>query len=293
MKTKEILILGGNGQLGRALTEILPIDSVIAVVGREDINLFDFDQIRKKVRQYAPKIILNAAAYTLVDEAEREEELAMRINGKAVGVLAEEADRLGAVLVHYSTDFVFDGEKGMAYTEEDPVNPINVYGRSKLAGEEALVGVGGRAIVLRTSWLYDMEGNNFVTKTLGWARQYARMKIVADQFGSPTWVKMLAEMTASLVLREDVVDLVETHKGIYHLGGAGAVSRYEWVREILKLDPYKEEHKVERIEEALTADFPTPAARPKYSVLDNGKFEKTFGMTVPNWQVNLREALSR
>lgn len=291
MKDKKILLLGKNGQLGKSLNSLLPSEGLIAL-GRADCDLTNLDQLRKVLREHKPNIIVNAAGYTLVDQAGREESIAMRVNGEAVGVIAEETKNLGALLIHYSTDYVFDGEKEFAYVEDDQVNPINVYGASKLTGEKAIEAVGPMALILRTSWIYSLLAEDFVVKVLRWARQHKTMKIVDDQIGSPTWAVLLARLTQKVIQRENLPQLFEDHKGIYHVGGKGMVSRYDWAREILKLDPNKGEQVVEVFEQAKSFEFPSAAKRPLNSALDCSKFETVFKIEIPDWKVNLFEAMT-
>jgi len=196
-----ILPLGENGQVGWELLRTLaPLGEVVAM-GRAEADLSRPEQLRSVVRNVHPRVIVNAAAYTDVDRAESEPELAMAVNGNAPGILAEEAERNGAGLVHYSTDYVFDGEKREPYVETDLPNPINVYGRTKLAGEEAISRVGGAHLILRTSWVYSLCGGGFVTRVLRWAREKEVLRIVDDQVGSPAWARMLAEVTGLVLAR--------------------------------------------------------------------------------------------
>jgi dTDP-4-dehydrorhamnose reductase len=222
-------------------------------------------------------VIVNAAAYTAVDRAESEPDLAMAVNAITPGILAEEARKLNAGLIHYSTDYVFDGTKGAPYNEEDTVNSINAYGRSKLAGEQSIAQVGGAYLILRTSWVYSLRRPSFITKTLQWARTQSRLKIVTDQIGSPTWCRMLAVTIALLLARAlpDAPAFLKAYSGIYHLAGLGSVSRMEAARFTLENDP------------ALTADFPTPAQRPLFSALNCTRFAESFGINMPEWKESL------
>jgi len=288
-----ILLLGKNGQLGWELHRTLqPLGKVFAV-DYPEIDLTSPDSINKTVQEYQPELIINAAAYTDVDRAESEPEIARAVNGLAPGMLAEQAKTLGSALIHYSTDYVFDGKKGNPYIETDRPNPINVYGRSKLAGEHAVTKVGDVYLILRTSWVYSLRRNSFVTKVLRWSRQQKTLRIVSDQIGSPTWARMLAEITAQILAKAggDVVHWIDDHKGIYHLAGNGHVSRLEWTQVILHYDPQKEDQITQETQPALTKVFPTPAQRPLFSALDCEHFKKIFDMRLPDWKKTLQLAM--
>jgi dTDP-4-dehydrorhamnose reductase len=284
-----ILLLGKNGQVGWELHRCLqPLGEVIAL-GRGELDLERTADIPPMVREVAPEVIVNAAAYTDVDGAEREREKAHLINGVAPGVLAEEARRLGALLVHYSTDYVFDGEKGEPYAEQDAPNPINEYGRSKLEGERRIQEVGGRYLILRTSWVYSLRRDCFVTKVLRWARQREVLRIVDDQFGSPTWCRMLAEVTGY------VLDRALNHgpalQGIYHVAGRGVASRYEWARAILQLTTGEGQTELAQIKKASLIEFPSPAPRGKHTGLLCEKLRQVFALRIPAWALSLELAM--
>jgi dTDP-4-dehydrorhamnose reductase len=228
-----------------------------------------------------------------VDKAESEPELAMAINGTGPGILAREAKKISAALIHYSTDFVFDGEKGTPYTEEDQPNPINEYGKTKLAGEEAIQQEGGAFLLLRTAWVYSLRRPCFVTKVLEWAKTKTELRIVDDQISSPTWARILAEVTAQFIAqgRGDPINYLREKRGLYHLAGGGQCSRYEWAKVILDLDPHKEDQTVKELLPAKSSEFPTPAVRPANTELDCTAFEKTFSLILPLWQQTLICAL--
>ncbi len=285
----KILILGRNGQLGWELERTLAPLGPVSALDYTQLDLQDFDAVRKKVRDLRPELIVNASAYTNVDQAERESEKAYAINATAPGILAKEAASLDAALIHYSTDYVFDGRKGRPYSETDVPNPLSVYGRSKLAGERAIQAGGGAYLILRTAWVYSLRGNAFVTKVLHWSRQSETLRIVDDQVSNPTWARMLAEVTAQVLARGG--NVLREHKGLYHLAGRGHASRFEWAQEILRLDPKREEQAVEQLLPGLTRDFPTPAQRPLFSALDCSRFEDTFGLCLPDWRAALRLAM--
>lgn len=288
-----ILLLGKTGQLGWELQRALAPLGKINALGPEELNLTDLDALARQIHEFHPQIIINASAYTAVDRAEEQVDVAMRINAEAPAVMAKAAHDLNAVLIHYSTDYVFDGEKDSAYTEDDPVNPLNVYGHSKLKGEQNIVAAGGAYLIFRTSWVYSLRGDSFVSKTLAWARKQETMRIVSDQVGSPTWARMLAEITG-IVLAQSLLapdDYFSTRGGIYHLGGSGGVSRLDLARAILRLDPRANEQMVQRLEPASTSDFPTSARRPLRTSLDCSRFEKSFGVQLPGWEECLSLAM--
>ena len=289
-----ILLLGRTGQLGWELERTLaPLGEVYAL-GPQELNLTDLDALTRQIREMHPQIIVNASAYTAVDRAEGQPDLAMLLNAQAPAVMAISARELNAVLIHFSTDYVFDGEKKSAYTEDDITNPLSVYGQSKLNGEQAIAEAGCTHLILRTSWVYSLRGDSFVSKTLAWSRQQETLRIVSDQVGSPTWARMLAEITAAMLAQSLPAsqDYFSTRSGIYHLGGSGGVSRLDFARSILRLDSRANEQKVRTLEAASTADFPTPARRPLRTALDCSRFEATFGLHLPDWEESLRLAMS-
>jgi len=277
-----ILLFGKNGQLGWELPRSLITLGDLTVVDYPDVDFNQPQTLPALVRAARPDVIVNAVAYTNVDKAESEPEIARRINADAVGEIAREAKNLGALLVHYSTDYVFDGTKGSPYVETDTPNPINVYGKTKLAGEEAAA-EAGKYLTFRTSWVYSNRTGGFVNKVLEWAKTQRVLRIVDDQIGSPTWSRMLAEVTGQVLARYSINQqwLLE-RKGLYHLAGAGAVSRYDWVKEILRLAGRGDI----QVLPAKTTDFPTPAVRPLYSVLEIEKFIQKFQVTCPHWQLS-------
>lgn len=288
-----ILLLGKIGQLGWELNRTLaPLGDVIAL-DYPDIDLTKSD-IQNTIQDLHPQVVINATAYTAVDRAESEPDLAQAINGRAPGLMAEAARAIGAGLIHYSTDYVFDGKKGQPYIETDAPNPLGVYGQSKLAGEQAIQDAGGAYLILRTSWVYSMRRDNFVRKALQWARQNRVLRVVTDQLGNPTWARMLAEITAQMLARagQTPVSWIQDHQGVYHLAGHGYASRMEWVAEILRLDPNPEEQIVQEIQPARTSDFPTPAERPLYSALNCERFQQVFDLRLPDWKEALALAMA-
>jgi dTDP-4-dehydrorhamnose reductase len=288
-----ILLIGKDGQVGWELNRALATLGEVVAVARPEIDLANADNTAGWVRRVEPDVIVNAAAYTDVDGAERETQTARTVNAKAPGILAAEAERLGSALIHYSTDFVFDGEKREPYRETDPTRPLCAYGRTKLEGEQAVAEAGEAGLVLRTTWVYSLRRPSFVTKVLEWARRLPELRIVTDQTGSPTWCRALAEATAQMIATggADAAGYLRERHGIYHVACGGAASRAEWARSILKYDPHPEEHFAREVIPALTSEFPAPAKRPAYSVLDCGKFADAFGIRLPHWEQTLQLAM--
>lgn len=289
----KILLLGKNGQVGWELQRALaPLGTVVAL-GREDLDLADTDRIRVVVRDHKPGLIVNAAAYTDVDRAESEPDLAKQVNGVAPGILAEEAVRLGASLVHFSTDYVFDGAKGKPYTEEDPPNPLNVYGESKLAGERAVERIGGQYMILRTSWVYGLRRECFVTKVLQWAHSQSELRVVDDQVSSPTWCRTIAKKVFHILSHDkgDFNTFFREFSGLFHIAASGEASRYKWAVAILSADPKREVQTVKALRPAKSREFPSRAKRPPFSVLDCQLLVKRFSVELPHWRIGLGSAV--
>jgi dTDP-4-dehydrorhamnose reductase len=291
-----ILLTGANGQVGFELMRSLQGLGTVVALDRNRLDLADPDQVRAVTRQIKPTLIVNAAAYTAVDRAESEPELAMLVNGKAPGVLAEEAKRLGAAIIHYSTDYVFDGAKSGPYVEDDMVNPQNAYGRSKLAGERAVAEADGAHLVLRTSWVYGRRGSNFLLTMLRLAAERPELRIVADQYGAPTWCASIASLTAHVVAQaravaaRDAADWWCEKSGTYHLTASGSTSWFGFAEAIFELAGLERTPKVVPI---ATSDYPLPAKRPANSRLLNDKLAGAFGLNVPDWRDALRQALAQ
>ncbi len=295
MNTKsKILLIGKSGQAGWELQTSLSLLGEVIAVDYPEIDLAAMDSVRNCIRQVKPRIIVNAAAYTNVDRAESEPQLAFAVNGTAPGVMAEEAKALGAVLVHYSTDYVFDGLKSGVYTEKDIPNPINTYGKSKLSGEQAIQNIGGAYLILRTSWLYSLRRDNFVTRVLKWAHEKPTLTIVDDQAGSPTWARVLAQATAMALHtgKNDLAGFITERRGVYHLACTGNPTRFNFARKILEFDPHRQDQVVTQLLPAKSSSFPTPAERPINSALDSSLFQKEFGLNLPHWEEILKIALS-
>lgn len=290
-----IVLFGKNGQLGSEFQRSLPGLGNLTCLDYEDLDLCDIHALQQALNELKPNLIVNASAYTAVDRAETEQETAMKINALAPGVMAEWARNSGAALIHYSTDYVFDGGKGSPYVESDPANPLNMYGKSKLAGEENIQQAGDAYLIFRTSWVYSVGGTGFVNKVLEWARKNQTLKIVSDQVSNPTWARDLADAAVSVLSahRGSLQDFMKERRGLYHLAGGGYASRFEWAREILTNDPNRTEQLVQAIEPVSSDAFPTPALRPLFSALDCSKFRETFGFALPNWKDSLRKAMAK
>jgi dTDP-4-dehydrorhamnose reductase len=255
-----------------------------------DIDLTSNDSIRQWVRDTRPNVVVNAAAYTAVDKAESEPDKAMKINGVAPGILAEEARKLGALLVHYSTDYVFDGAKTEPYIETDAPNPLGAYGRTKLAGDEAVRAIGGAHLIFRLCWVYGARGQNFMLTMMRLAREREKLRVVGDQVGCPTWSRMIAETTALALKRALAAGDFGAFTGTYHLASAGVTSWHGFADAIVKLMP-AEGRKCVQVETISTAEYPTPTKRPAYSVLACDKLERTFGLRLPHWEESLKQVL--
>lgn len=290
-----IVLFGKNGQLGWEFQRILPILGEVIALGRHEVDVSNLQNVKETLDELKPNVIINTSAYTEVDRAETEAELAMKINAFAPAVMAEAARKNGAVFIHYSTDYVFDGTSSIPYTELHPTNPLNIYGKSKLMGEENIKQAGDACLILRTSWVYSLRGNSFVNKVLNWARKNKTLTVVSDQIGNPTWARMLAGITSLLLARNSAnfLDIIRERRGIYHLAGSGFTSRYEWAKHILANDPKLSEQVVLSLETALSEDFPTPAKRPLFSALDCTHFGDMFGLQLPPWDSVLKLAMLR
>jgi dTDP-4-dehydrorhamnose reductase len=290
----KILLTGRDGQLGFELVRALaPLGEVLAV-GRADCDLADAGALRALVRSLAPDVIVNPAAWTAVDGAESEPDLAFAVNAAAPGILGEEAARLGSLVVHYSTDYVFDGAKQAPYTEADTPAPHSVYGSSKLAGERALAQACARQLILRTSWVLGVHGGNFAKTMLRLAAEREVLSVVDDQVGAPTSAALLADLTAHLVRQYARTDQDAFPYGTYHVAAAGETSWYEYARFVL--DAARAAGRplragLDGVRPVSTAAFPSVARRPANSRLDTRLFRDTFGLRLPPWQEGVREVL--
>ncbi len=276
-----ILVTGKTGQVGYELERSLQGLGEIIAVDRSQMDLSNLDQVRDVIRTVKPNLIINPAAYTAVDKAESEPELAMLINGIAPGVMAEEAKKIGAAMIHYSTDYVFDGTKHSPYLEDDLTCPINVYGRTKLAGEQALSDVGIPHLILRTSWVYGARGKNFLLTVLRLAQECDELRIVGDQYGAPTWCRTIADTTANIIKQsKDDSDWWKEKCGVYHLTAQGQTTWAEFSKTIIENSKLV---KKPTVIEITTQEYPLPAKRPEYSVLSCQKLINTF-CELPSWE---------
>ncbi|MDZ5632385.1 dTDP-4-dehydrorhamnose reductase [Janthinobacterium sp. GMG1] len=282
----KILLTGSTGQVGYELLRSLQGLGDIVAPGRAQMDLSNLDQVRDVIRAVKPDLIVNPAAYTAVDQAEREPELAMLVNARAPELMAEEARKLGAAMIHYSTDYVFDGAKNGPYSEEDVTAPINVYGRSKLAGEQAIQAAGIDHLILRTSWVYGMRGKNFLLTVLRLAQERPELRIVGDQYGAPTWCRTIADVTAHIVARigADRPDWWRRHGGVYHLSAQGSTTWAGFTEEILRNAALASPPQVRSI---TTSEYPLPAPRPASSLLSSERLRQVF-CDLPEWTAALR-----
>jgi len=305
----KILLIGKNGQIGRDLNFLLPRLGEMTALGREKLDLTKPNDIREAVRTIRPNVIVNAAAYTAVDQAESDELAAHAINAEAPGLLAEEAKKAGALLVHFSTDYVFDGLKRAPYNEDDPANPVNIYGKTKLEGERRIQASSAVHIIFRTEWVYSREGRNFLLTILRLATHQKELRIVDDQIGAPTSSREIAAATVhvlekALAGQSGPCSLSDV-SGVYHMTAAGETTWYGFAKAILEEaaqvppnDPWlgvaTGHHPLvtRRVFPISTAEYPTPARRPSYTVLSNAKLERTFGVRMPDWREQLHSVFA-
>jgi dTDP-4-dehydrorhamnose reductase len=279
-----LMVTGANGQVGWELRRTLATLGNVIAMDSKGMDLADPAAIRRVVAEIQPRVIVNPAAYTAVDKAESEPERARAVNAVAPGLLAEEAARTGALLVHYSTDYVFDGSGESAWKEADPTGPLNVYGATKLAGEQAIVASGCRHLIFRTSWVYGDRGANFLLTMQRLMRERPELKIVDDQMGAPTWCRSLAEATAQVLAQvhspQRGADKPEPW-GVYHMTNGGETSWHGFAQAILELDAAETPARLLPIP---SGDYPTPARRPLNSRLDNDRLARVFGIRLPHWR---------
>ena len=282
----KILLTGKTGQVGGELNSILKDMGELVSVGREQLDLSKIDSIEPAVLDILPDIIINAAAYTAVDKAEEEPDLAMTINGVAPGVLAKAAKKVGASLIHYSTDYVFDGRSDTPYREEDATSPLSIYGESKLTGEKNIAETGIPYLILRTSWVYSLQGKSFLRTIKKLAAERDTLRIVDDQIGAPTWAHSIALATRKII---EQCGSNPSLSGIFHLTCQGKSSWYDFAKEILNISSTSQNTQLLPIP---TSEFPTPATRPLYSLLSNDKLEKVFGFKMPHWHDSLKDCIN-
>lgn len=292
MESPKILLIGKNGQVGWELRRTLsPMGRVLAV-DYPEMDLTDAAAARRLVLDNKPNVVVNAAAYTAVDKAESDTKTAQLINGVAPGALAEAAKEVGALMIHYSTDYVFDGTKQTPYVETDLPNPLGAYGRTKLYGDEAVRAVGGNHLIFRLCWVYAARGQNFLLTVQRLARERETLRIVKDQFGCPTWSRLIAEAT-TLALRQILAASDSAaFKGTYHLAAGGSTNWHTFASRIVEMMP-EAERRCRAVLPITTAEYPTAAKRPAYSVLDCGKLRRTFGIQLPDWEDGLRLVLDK
>jgi len=286
-KYTKILLTGGTGQVGRELQSTLRSLGNLWAPSRDEFDLAKPQSLRDKVQSYRPDLIINSAAFTDVDKIESEPALAQAVNAEALEVLAEEAHKLNIPLIHYSTDYVFDGAKAEPYTEEDIPNPINVYGNTKLAGERALQANHDRYLILRTSWVFSNKGRNFLTTMLRLFQEREEISVVEDQLGAPTSALFLAEATAQILGHLRTKDESENRWGLYHLTPSGRTSWHGFAQEILKRAIDHKQLMIKEIHPIPTSAYPTPARRPKNSSLDTSKLVREFQIELPRWERGL------
>ncbi|MFO1413416.1 MAG: dTDP-4-dehydrorhamnose reductase [Burkholderiales bacterium] len=284
MSAPRILVTGTGGQVGGELARLLVPHGQVLACDRAALDLADADAIVAVMRRERPGLVINAGAYTAVDLAERERDAAFAVNARAPQVLAEEAKRAGALLVHYSTDYVFDGRATAPYPEDAPTGPLNVYGASKLAGEQAIAATGAHALVLRTSWVYGLTGKNFLRTIQRLAAERDELRIVADQAGAPNWSRVLAEATVRLVALG--LPALRERAGLYHLSSQGATTWHGFAQAIVGAGGKP------RVTPIATTEYPTPARRPAYGVLATQRFEAAFGFALPAWDAALDRCLA-
>jgi dTDP-4-dehydrorhamnose reductase len=292
MDRPRILLIGKIGQVGWELRRTLAPMAQLMCVDFPEIDLCSGDSIRKWVSETGPQVVINAAAYTAVDKAEAELDKAMKINGVAPGILAEEARKAGALMVHYSTDYVFDGTKTEPYVETDQPNPLGAYGRSKLAGDEAVRAAGGAHLIFRLCWVYGARGQNFMLTMMRLARERETLRVVSDQVGCPTWSRLIAETTTLAVKQAISADDFGAFSGTYHLASSGTTSWHGFASAIIGFMP-AEGRKCVQVEAIPASGYPTPAKRPAYSVLGCDKLERTFGLRLPLWEESLKQVLEK
>jgi dTDP-4-dehydrorhamnose reductase len=293
--TGRVLLLGANGQVGAELHALLENTCELHALTRAEADLSQPEQLRGIIADLKPAIILNAAAYTAVDKAESEPELAALVNSRAPAVLAEEIARYGGLFVHYSTDYVFDGSKSGPWLEDDPTGPLGVYGSTKLASEQAIAAIGGSYLIFRTSWVFAPRGKNFLLTILRLARERDRLIIVADQHGAPTSAQAIARATLEVLekLRERQTQPPSSWSGVYHMTCAGETSWHGFAQAIVDEAAAADllDGKHPEVAPIASADYPTPARRPRNSVLDNGKLLRQFAVALPHWKEALSQAI--
>ena len=288
----KILLTGKTGQIGEELNNIVGDLGNLITVDKEQLDLSKPNSIEPVILDIKPDIIINSAAYTAVDKAEEEPDLAMTVNAVAPGLLAKAARKVGAGLIHYSTDYVFDGCSEISYKEEDLPNPLNVYGKTKLAGEQAIAEVGIPFLIIRTSWVYSLHGKNFLRTIKKLAEEKDTIQVIEDQIGAPTWARSIALKTHQIIkqcLNKKWLETKESNlSGIFHVTSQGKTSWHGFAREVLNMYNTSQNIKLIAIP---TSDYPAPAARPHNSLLNNEKIQKVFGIDMPHWEDALKDCM--
>ncbi|QSJ15380.1 dTDP-4-dehydrorhamnose reductase [Nostoc sp. UHCC 0702] len=290
----KILLTGVTGQVGWELQRTLMTVGEVIPLRRNEMDLTQPNSIRRIIQEVKPDLIVNPAAYTAVDKAESEPELVMATNGIAPGIIAESAKRIGAAMIHYSSDYVFDGTNTTPYTESDQPNPQNIYGKTKLVGEQAIAAVGIPHLILRTSWVYGLRGKNFLLTMQKLSQEREEIKVVNDQIGAPTWSRAIAEITALILsqAQQNVSSFLTSKGGLYHLTASGQTSWYGFAQAIFAHDVQHSERKLQKLIAITSKDYPTAAKRPAYSLLNSDKLSNTFGLFIPDWQKALELVLA-
>lgn len=289
---RKIVIFGARGQVGWELQRSLCCLGQVVPVNSSEANLSRPEDLRALLADVRPAVIVNAAAYTAVDKAESEVDQARMVNEIAPAVLSEESKKLGSLFIHYSTDYVFDGESDSPYTELSPTAPLNVYGMTKLAGDQAVLGAGGKHLIFRTSWVYSTRGSNFLLTMLRLAKEQPILKVVSDQIGAPTSALLIAQVTAAALsqMLAPGTDL-STQSGLYNLTSSGVCSWYDFAREIFFIGNSLWGNQQPQLKAISSTEYPRPALRPKNSHLSGERLRQSFGIEVPVWQVALRTVL--
>lgn len=285
-----ILLLGGSGQVGGELLRLLNSRAEVYAPSSTELDLTDAAQLKACLHAAAPEVVINAAAYTAVDKAESDEATAFLINAQAPELIAHHCAQTDATLIHYSTEYVYDGTKPAPYVETDATAPLNVYGRSKLAGDEAITASKARHLILRTSWVYGASGHNFLKTMLRLAQSRPSLSVVDDQYGAPTSSRLLATTTLALLDSAPLAD--PTASGVYHLSGEGETTWYRFARAILEATRTHHNFDTANLQPIPSSQYPTPAVRPKNSLLSKGKLHAIFGITLPHWRESLNEVLA-
>ena len=292
-----ILVTGALGQVGWELQRSLAGLGEITAVDLAELDIANADAVRAFIARLRPDVLVNPAAYTAVDKAEAQPDIAMAVNGVAPGVMAEEMAKLGGLMIHYSTDYVFDGTRQGAWVEEDVPNPLSVYGRTKLAGEQAVRAAGGAHLIFRTSWVYGLRGGNFMLTMIRLAKERDELRVVADQHGAPTWCRTLAEGTAEVVRRNWTAGdsrerLRRELSGVYHFTNGGVTTWHGFAQAIVAGAPELADRRHVKVTPITTADYPLPAPRPANSLLDNSRLVRTFGLRQVDWTEALGACLA-